>query len=137
MRNEMRLQSCSQTHCYNPPANYKVLANGSTRWPTGRGSWPTGQPVENWLLVQGYSVGLGGFKIKHKSYQDDLRKRELFYCFPNDSCKSYEAMEEGLLSMLHASLIRRNSPGPKRKLRNTKKSDAHFPILHRWPMGWT
>ncbi len=38
--------------CYNPPANYKVLANGSTRWPTGRGSWPTAQPVGQW-------VGLG------------------------------------------------------------------------------
>ena len=41
-----------QRLCYNPPANYKVLANGSTRWPTDRGSWPTGQPI-------GQRVGLG------------------------------------------------------------------------------
>ena len=38
--------------CYKPPANYKVLANGSTRWPTDRGSWPTGQSIGQW-------VGLG------------------------------------------------------------------------------
>lgn len=32
--------------CYNPLANYKVLANGSTRhWPTDRGSWPIGWPI--------------------------------------------------------------------------------------------
>lgn len=29
--------------CYNPSTNYKVLADGSTRWLIDRGSWPTGQ----------------------------------------------------------------------------------------------
>ncbi len=40
-------------------------------------------------------------------------------------------MEEELLSMLHASLIRNELSRSKGMLRNTKKSDAHFPILHR------
>ena len=31
--------------CYNPPTKYKVLADGSTHWPTDWGSWPTGRPV--------------------------------------------------------------------------------------------
>ena len=49
-------------------------------------------------------MGRRGFKIKHESYQDDLRK-VLFNRLPNDDCKNYEAMEEEPLSMLHASLI--------------------------------
>ena len=42
--------------CYNPPANYKVLANGSTRWPTDWSSWPIGRPIEQWVVVNSSTV---------------------------------------------------------------------------------
>ncbi len=83
---------------------------------------------ENSLLVRGYSVGMGGFKMKHESYQDDLRK-QLFYCFPNDDCKNYEAMEEELLSMLHASLIMQELSGSKKGSYETPKIRCPFPYL--------
>ena len=41
--------SQSDRSCYNPPADYKVLANGSTCWPIGWTWWigqPTGQRVD-------------------------------------------------------------------------------------------
>lgn len=40
------LKSRLSPECYyNPPSKYKVLANRSTHWPTGRDICPTGQPV--------------------------------------------------------------------------------------------
>ena len=66
--------------------------------------------------------------MKHESYQDDLRK-ELFNCFPNDDCKNYEAMEEELLSMLHASLIRKELSRSKKGSYGTPKIRCPFPYL--------
>ena len=81
------------------------------------------------LHTRGYSVGMRGFKIKHESYQDDLRKGSCFYCFPNDDCKNYEAMEKELLPMLHASLIRKELSRSKKGSYETPKIRCPFPYL--------
>ena len=78
------------------------------------------------IPLKGYLVGRRGFKMKHESYQDDLRK-ELFNCFPNDERENYEAMKEELLSMLHASLIRKELSRSKKRSYETPKK-TQLPI---------